>query len=353
MSRLPAREHAALGDPPASSDHAPGSIRSNRIGEFGWIWLGLVAVFVLSAVVAPGTLNLPILTAMLPFAGVLVITAVGQTLVIQQRGLDLSLPGTMSICALAMAKTESDLDSLALGIVVTLVLAIAIGSLNGLVITRLSITPLIATLAVNALVVGGAYSYSHGLPISTSAQVTGFTRAKPGGIPTVVIIAVVLVVLLAVLSHRSVLGRRFTIVGASATTARAAGIRVSRYQTGAYIAASICAGVAGVLLAGFTGSATSTLGTPYLLTAIAAVVVGGTPFTGGRGSVIASAAAALFLSQLGQVTLALGAPTSVQLFVQSGALVLATGLRYLRVGSLLRRRSAADAEPALQSGTGL
>jgi ribose transport system permease protein len=76
------------------------------------------------------------------------------------------------------------------------------------------------------------------------------------------------------------------------------------------------------------------LGTPYLLTAIAAVVVGGTPFTGGRGSLIATAAAALFLSQLGQVTLALGAPSSIQMFVQAGALLLAASLRYLHLGSI-------------------
>ena len=85
-----------------------------------------------------------------------------------------------------------------------------------------------------------------------------------------------------------------------------------------------------MLLAGFIGSATSTLGAPYLLTAIAAVVVGGTPLTGGRGSLVATAAAALFLSQLGQLTLALGAPTSIQLFVQAAVLVLATGLHHIR-----------------------
>jgi ribose transport system permease protein len=92
------------------------------------------------------------------------------------------------------------------------------------------------------------------------------------------------------------------------------------------------------------------MGAPYLLPAIAAVVVGGTPFTGGRGSLIAAAAAALFLSQLGQVTLALGAPTSIQLFVQAGALVVATALRYLNLAAIFRRRSTrSPASPAAAS----
>lgn len=316
-----------------------------RVGEFGWIWIGLGAVFVFSAIVAPGTLRLNTFTAMLPFAAVLAIAAVGETLVIQQRGLDLSLPGTMSICALALARTEGTHGSLLAGIMVSLLVAVVIGTVNGLMITRLSITPLVATLAVNSLVVGGVYSYSHGLPIATSSGLTRFTRAKAAGVPAVVIVTVVLVAAIALVSHKTAAGRRFTLVGASAPAARAAGVRVTRYQLAAYIAAAICAGGAGVLLAGFTGSATSDLGTPYLLTAIAAVVVGGTPFTGGRGSLIATAAAALFLSQLNQVTLALGAPTSIQLFVQAGALVAATALRYVRLPALRVRRAARPGPP--------
>jgi ribose transport system permease protein len=318
-----------------------------RVGEFGWVWFGLLVVFILSLLVAPGTLHRNAFTAILPFAAVLAIAAAGETLVIQQRGLDLSLPGTISICALAMAKTESQHGSMISAAIVTLVIAVAIGTINGLVITRLSITPLVATLAVNSLVVGGAYSYSHGSPVPTSAGLTTFARAKLAGVPAIVIVAVALVVLLAVLSNKSVFGRRFVIVGASAAAARAAGVQVMRYQMSAYIGSSICAGLAGVLLAGYTGSATSDLGTPYLLTAIAAVVVGGTPFTGGRGSLIATAAAALFLSQLGQVTLALGAPSSIQAFVQAGALIVAASLRHLHLAStftaiLGHRRPRAD-----------
>lgn len=311
--------------------------RALRVGEFGWIWFGLAAVFLFSAAVAPGTLRLSVFTAMLSFAAVLAIAAAGQTLVIQQRGLDLSLPGTMSLCALMMARNETA-HGVVFGVLVTLAVAVVIGTANGLVVTRLAITPLVATLAINSLIVGGVYTYSHGLPIATSPSLTRFARASHLGLPTMAIVALLTVALLALIAHKTVAGRRFTVVGASASTARAAGIHVTRYQVSAYIGSSIFAGLAGVLLAAFTGSATSDLGTTYLLSAIAAVVVGGTPLTGGRGSVIATAAAALFLSQLGQVTLALGAPTSTQLFVQAGALVLATAMRYLRLGSLVRLR---------------
>jgi ribose transport system permease protein len=93
-----------------------------------------------------------------------------------------------------------------------------------------------------------------------------------------------------------------------------------------------------MLLAGYVGSASQALGNGYLLPAIAAVVLGGTPFTGGRGSVMASAAAALFMAQLSQLALALGAGPAVQLLVQAAAILVATAARVLPT-TVMRLRS--------------
>jgi ribose transport system permease protein len=91
----------------------------------------------------------------------------------------------------------------------------------------------------------------------------------------------------------------------------------------------VCFAVSGLLLAGFIGSASPIAGNDYLLTSIAAVAVGGTPFTGGRGSVVASAVAALFLAQLGQMVLALGAAPAVQLLIQAAAILGAATIRHI------------------------
>jgi ribose transport system permease protein len=111
-------------------------------------------------------------------------------------------------------------------------------------------------------------------------------------------------------------------------------VRTSRHVLAAYVVSSATAGLAGVLLAGYAGTATVNIGDPYLLPAVAAVIVGGAPLRGGGGSVVASALAALFLTQLVQITLALGAPTSSQLLVQSLAIVLAVLLRSARLPAL-------------------
>ena len=120
-----------------------------------------------------------------------------------------------------------------------------------------------------------------------------------------------------------------TVPTTSRLTTLAAGINVRRYQIGSYMIAAWCFSVAGMVYAGFIGNASNSAGDDYLLPGIAAVVVGGTPLNGGRGSVVASGIAALFITQLGQLVLALGATASTQLLLQALAIVVATTIRYL------------------------
>ena len=143
------------------------------------------------------------------------------------------------------------------------------------------------------------------------------------------ILALVFVILISIATKRSVMGRRFVAVGANPGAAAAGGIPVLPYQIATYSVAALCYAVAGMLYTGFIGSASQTAGNDYLLPAIAAVVVGGTPFSGGRGSVVASGVAALFMTQLGQMVLALGASTAIQLLVQALAIVVAVTIRLL------------------------
>jgi ribose transport system permease protein len=122
----------------------------------------------------------------------------------------------------------------------------------------------------------------------------------------------------------TVIGRRFVAVGASPPAARAAGIDVARYQVGTYVVSSVFAGVAGIILAGYLHTPGHLAGERYLLPTIAAVVLGGTSLAGGNGSVIATAVGALFLVQLQQVVLGMGAPPSIQLIIQG--LIIAMGM---------------------------
>ena len=122
------------------------------------------------------------------------------------------------------------------------------------------------------------------------------------------LIAVGVLLVVTFVIRKTVLGRRFVAVGASPAAARAAGIPVRAYELGTYIVAALAYGGAGILIAGFLRTPGIATGNDYLLPTIAAVVLGGTSLAGGRGSVIATAGGALFLTQLEQVVLGMGAP---------------------------------------------
>lgn len=299
------------------------------VGEFGWIWIATAGLFALSTVFAPGTVRLSSIVAMLPFAAMLAIVAVGQTIVIQQRGLDLSSAALMSLGGILVAKAGFWTGSIPMAVMFTLGVSMVCGAINGLLIARLNIMPIVATLATNALLLGAIQTLSGGSPMAVPQELEIFSHERLFGIPYTLFLSFLFVALAAFVSNKTLIGRRFIAVGANPQTAVAAGIGVLRYQVGTYAAAALCFAVAGMLYAGFIGSASQIAGNDYLLPAIAAVVVGGTPFTGGRGSVIASGVAAVFMTQLGIMVLALGAGSAVQLLVQALVIVLATTIRHV------------------------
>ena len=307
----------------------PAGAKGLMSNEFAWIWVATLVLFAASAWLAPGTVRMSSISAMLPFAAILAITAVGQTVVIQQRGLDMSLPGIMSLGGIMFTILGFVTGSLVLATVLSLLIAVLIGTVNGLLVSKVNITPIVTTLAVNAVLIGAVRMLSHGSPMAVPEALATFSHVQIAGVPTTLILAVGFIIAISVLTRSTLHGRRFVAVGANPATARAAGIPVLRYQVGTYAVAAVCFTVAGMLYAGFIGSASHIAGNDYLLPAIAAVVVGGTPFSGGRGSVIASGMAALFLSQLGQLVLSMGASTAVQLLVQAAAIIIAVTIRHL------------------------
>ncbi|MGF6754062.1 ribose transport system permease protein [Paraburkholderia sp. GAS42] len=316
--------------------------KSGRIpvfGDYWWIWIGLILLFSVSSVVAPGTVTRGSILAMLPFAGILAIVATGQTLVIQQRGLDMSAIGMVSLAGVVMARTGFGLESVGLAVVFTVCVGAIVGIVNGTLVSRFAITPLVATLAVNALLVGGVRSLTGNVPVNVPVIMQTISHAQFIGLPANVLFAFAFVVTAWFITRKTAIGRRFVAVGVNPRAAEAAGVRVLQYRIGAYVASAVCFSAAGMLLAGFIGSASQTSGNDYLLPAIAAVVVGGTPFTGGKGSVVASAVAALFMAQLGQLVLALGSGPAVQLLVQAGAILLATTVRHLPAAARTFRKS--------------
>jgi ribose transport system permease protein len=294
--------------------------RGLGLRKIGAVWPATALLFMLSPVVAPGSLGASAMLSMLPFASVLALAATGQALVVQQRGLDLSVAGSISLAALVVTKVANQDDS---KVLVALLAVAGGGVLNGLAVTKLGITPIVATLGVNALMLGAVESYSGGFPTGAAAALNTLALGRSLGLPNTLIVAAIVLSLLAGVASRTLFGRRLAQVGTSPTALHLVGGRPQLLVVAAYVLAGLCYGSAGIILAAYTQTPGIFVGDSYLLPSVAAVVLAGNSLTGGQLKVASIGLAALFLTQLDQLVLSLGAPNSVQLLIQSGVLVVA------------------------------
>jgi ribose transport system permease protein len=309
-----------------------------------------VLLFAVSLVAEPRSVSQSSILGMLPFAAILAVAAAGQTLVIQQGGIDLSVPGVMSITVVIVTHyPNGDSTRLATALLVALAVAVGAGIVTGLTVSRIGVMPIVTTLGMNALLFGGVLAISGGTPRLTTSALHMFATSSVLDVPTTVLIAIGVTAAVAFVVKRTVVGRRFEAVGANAAAARASGIEFTRYRMGAYVAASVLYWAAAVLLAGVVITPSVFQGNDYLLPAVAAVVLGGTSLLGGSGSAVASAIGALFLTHLQQLVLTTGASTAVQYLIEAGAIVAGVAVYRVR-GFELRRRGARGTEPERRGG---
>jgi len=308
--------------------------------------VALVILVVAGAVFAPSSVSQGAILGMLPFAAVLAIVALGQTLVVMQGGIDLSVAGSVSLVIVIVTHQAYGDDSKVLPAALTaLVVAVAAGLLNGFLIGRLGLNAIVATLGTNALLYAGVLAVSGGTPRQTTDLLANVAGGVSFGIPNAVYFAVAAVAITTVVVKRTVAGRRFEAVGANGLAAWATGLMVQRHRAGGYVGAQVLYWLGGLLLAGILNKPTAYQGDSYLLASVAAVVLGGTSLLGGRGNLVATALAALFLTQLDQFVLAMGVPFAVKTLVQAAAFAIGVAL-YTIDWQALRRRFGRAPVPA-------
>jgi len=291
------------------------------------VMAGTIILYVASAFLAPTSVSKVAQMGMLPFAACLAIVGLGQTLVIQQGGIDLSVAGAVSLTVVIVTWGPDRHDNrLIPAVAAAFGAAIITGLINGYLITKTKLNSIVATLGVNALLYGVMMGLSGGSPRRTTDRLSHFANDKTFGLPHSVYFGVILAIIVTVLLKRTVFGRRFEAVGANPHAAYATGLKVIRYQIGAYVSAQILYCAAGVILGGVISQPTAYQGDDYVLPSVAIVVLGGTSLLGGRGFPAASALAALFLKQLDMFVLSLGVPYGVRTIVISLSLMLGIAL---------------------------
>lgn len=287
--------------------------------------VSLGILLIASLLIAPSSLQIGAFSGMLQFAAILAIVGLGQMLVVQQGGIDLSIPGAMSLAIVIVShQPAGDNSKLLPAVVMAFSFALAAGALNGFMIGFLKLNAIIATLGTNALLFGTVIAISGGTPRLNTELLRSIAGGETFGVPNSMYFALVVLALVSVFTKKSVAGRRFEAIGANPLAGEAIGLRVKTHQGLAYVWAQLLYCTAGIILSGVTAQPTAYMGNQYLLPSVAVVVLGGTSLLGGRGFPIATFVAAIFLSQLDQFVLALGVPYAVRTLVQ--ALALAVGV---------------------------
>lgn len=315
-----------------------------RILQVPGIWWATVGLFVLGFVLEPATLSTNQVLNVLQVASFLGLIAIGQTLVILTGGIDLSVGGVITLVNIMAASVmRGDPARIVPAVLVCLGLGLLVGVVNGLLVTKARITPLIVTLAMQAVLFGGALIYTGGMPSGGIApEFTYIGQGRFFQIPVAALIWIGLTLVFVFLTRRTIYGRRLYAVGSNARAAHMAGVPVDPMLISAYALSGLTAAIAGLIITAFIGLPALGIGDKYLLVSIAAVAVGGTALSGGIGGVALSAGGSLFMTELGSITNVLQVGTGAQFFIQGAAIVLGTTLYSLAQ----RRRAAAPATAA-------
>ncbi|MBN2051288.1 MAG: ABC transporter permease [Spirochaetales bacterium] len=304
--------------------------------------IAFFAVLVVFSFIAPNFLSITNLISMAKHSAIWAILAMGMTYVIIGGGIDLSVGSIAGLCGmLAGGLIIEGLRLQIFGIVVyfhtplliliVLLIGAVLGSVNGLLITKLKVAPFIATLGMLYMARGFAMLRSGGktfpnLVGNPELGNTGFPLLGAGkfiGLPVVVWLAIIIAIIAAYVSKKTPMGRYVYAVGGNEDAAVLSGIRVNRIKMGTYIFSGFTAALTGLVLASQLVASHPATGESYELTAIAAVVLGGTSLNGGRGTITGSIIGACILGVLNDGLVMVGVSSFWQTAIKGMVVILA------------------------------
>lgn len=289
--------------------------------------VALVAVFVYGMISLPGLGSWTSIRSILVLAALVGLASGGQTLLILIGGFDLGVSGFIVAGALTVTALRADYHiSFGLALLLAVIGAGILGGMAGYICHRFAINPLVVTLAMGTLAVGIVAVQNGGLVDGNASQalttlVEPATRTFGLPIPPTIVIWAGVVLLFAILLHRTVVGRNLFATGANSRAADYALVSTRRVWTATFAFSAIASALVGVLIGGFAGTVNSALGDPYLFQSVVSVIVGGTVF-GGPGDYTRTCVGALFLTVLTTVLIGHGASPAAEEIIY-GLIILA------------------------------
>jgi ribose transport system permease protein len=266
------------------------------------------------------------------------VVAIGMTFVIISGGIDLSVGALLALASVWATTLATQSYGALMVVFVALVVATCAGLVNGVVISYGLIAPFIATLATMVAARGLAQKISG--KSTQVVKVNGITDLALNtvlGIPLLVIIFLGVAAAGWVLLNRTTFGRRIAAIGGNVEAARLSGINIRRTQVLVYALSGLCCGIGALIVTAQANSGSSDHGNLYELQAIAAVIIGGTALSGGRGTIVGTVLGVLVFTQITNLFIVNNLPIEYQLIAQGVIIVAAVLIQQFRVGTLLRR----------------
>jgi ribose transport system permease protein len=314
----------------------------------GWIFLLLIALLVVFTVLRPGQFASAFNTSTLALdAATLLVLAVGQTFVIITAGIDLSVGAVLVFASVVSAKvmlalsgaqgstygtTDGGWPVIAIGAVVAVLAGMVWGAVNGVLIAIARIPPLIVTLGTMGMALGSAQLLTGGLDVrAVPGKLVAYVgTGKIAGIPTLVVIAVLVTAVAGICLHLTRMGERTFAVGSHREAARRAGIPVRSQLLRVYLLSGALAGVAAIMAVARFGTTTIGGHTADNLATISAVVLGGTSLFGGIGTIVGTVVGVLIPVVLLNGFVILGIPPFWQTIAMGAVLILAVFVDQLK-----------------------
>jgi ribose transport system permease protein len=291
-----------------------------------------IVLFILSGLLPNGygsnlSIALAQATNILRLSVFLGVIAAGQTLVIISggEGIDLSLGAVVTLSAIVTYVLVNGRDSWVIfGLLAAVLVGTLIGFLNGVGIAFLKISPLVMTLGMSGVITGLILVVQHGNFNGAVPPIMTRIIARPLflGIPGAIIIWIVFAAGIWLLMERTSFGKQLFAIGTNRTTARLSGVNVTGMVLLTYSLAGLLAGLGGFLVVGNTGVVFIKLGNPFLFPSIAAVAVGGTLLSGGKGSYLGTMAGAIVLTLITSLLTTMQMPDSVRQMILGATLLI-------------------------------
>lgn len=236
--------------------------------------------------------------AVLQQVSVLGILSMGQALLMISGGIDFSVGTLMALIAVIVTKLVTLGFNVYLSVFIVMVVSVICGLINGVIVAKSKVMPIIITLGMMYVYYALALIISDGKNVSFQDKFQFLGRGKIGPIPFMVIVYLLVLIFSYFLFKYTKYGRRLTIIGSNSDTAFLSGINVDLHKISIYTLNSLIAGFAGLVLASRLGTVISTIGNGYELQAVAACIIGGISLSGGSGNVFGAFFGVLLLGIL-------------------------------------------------------